>query len=83
MNATPYVAMPNSFRRDLRAGKTLIGCWASLANNMTTEILGYAGFDWLLIDGEHAPNDWQTFIGQLNQTAALSHTVPLVTDRTS
>jgi 2-dehydro-3-deoxyglucarate aldolase len=74
---TPYVAMPNSFRRDLRAGKTLIGCWASLASNITTEILGYAGFDWLLIDGEHAPNDWQTFIGQL-QALKDSPSAPVV-----
>lgn len=57
--------MPNSFRRDLLAGKTLIGCWASLASNLTTEILGYAGFDWLLLDGEHAPNDYASFITQL------------------
>ncbi len=77
MTATPYVAMPNSFRRDLRAGKTLIGCWASLANNITTEIIGYAGFDWLLIDGEHAPNDWQTFIGQL-QALKDSPSAPVV-----
>jgi len=57
--------MPNRFRRDLLAGKTLIGCWASLASNLTTEILGYAGFDWLLLDGEHAPNDYASFIAQL------------------
>ena len=56
----PYVSMPNSFRRRLRAGEKLIGCWASLASNITTEILGYAGFDWLLVDGEHAPNDYTT-----------------------
>ena len=77
MTATPYVAMPNSFRRDLRAGKTLIGCWASLASYLTTEILGYSGFDWLLIDGEHAPNDWQTFIGQL-QALKDSPSAPVV-----
>jgi 2-dehydro-3-deoxyglucarate aldolase len=77
MTTTPYVAMPNSFRRDLRAGKTLIGCWASLASNITTEILGYAGFDWLLIDGEHAPNDWATFIAQL-QALKDSPSAPVV-----
>jgi len=60
-----YVSLPNAFRKDLRAGKTLIGCWASLASNISTEILGYAGFDWILIDGEHGPNDLQTFITQL------------------
>ncbi len=74
---TPYVSMPNSFRRDLRGRKPLIGCWASLANNITTEILGYAGFDWLLIDGEHAPNDWGSFIGQL-QALKDSPSAPVV-----
>ena len=61
----PYTPFPNSFRADLRAGKTLIGCWCSLANPITTEVLGVAGFDWLLLDGEHAPNDVITFIPQL------------------
>ena len=76
MNA-PYSSLPNTFRRDLLAGKTLIGCWASLASNITTEILGYAGFDWLLIDGEHAPNDYTTFITQL-QALKDSPSAPIV-----
>jgi len=62
---TPYTGIPNTFRRDLLAGKPLIGCWSSLANPITTEVLGLAGFDWLLLDGEHAPNDVGTFIPQL------------------
>jgi len=62
---TPYRAYPNSFRADLRAGKTLIGCWCSLANPITTEVLGVAGFDWILLDGEHSPNDVISFIPQL------------------
>ena len=61
----PYRALPNSFKRRLHAGETLIGCWCSLANPITTEILGIAGFDWLLLDGEHSPNDVTTFIPQL------------------
>ena len=62
---TPYQAFPNSFKRDLLAGKRLIGCWASLASPITTEVLGLAGFDWLLLDGEHSPNDVLSFIPQL------------------
>jgi 2-dehydro-3-deoxyglucarate aldolase len=62
---TPYTGIPNRFRSDLLAGKPLIGCWSSLANPITTEVLGLAGFDWLLLDGEHAPNDVGTFIPQL------------------
>ena len=61
----PYQSFPNSFKRDLLAGKRLIGCWSSLANAITTEVLGVAGFDWILLDGEHSPNDVGTFIPQL------------------
>lgn len=61
----PYSAFPNQFRRDLIEGKRLIGCWCSLASPITTEILGLAGFDWLLLDGEHSPNDVLSFIPQL------------------
>jgi 2-dehydro-3-deoxyglucarate aldolase len=62
---TPYNGMPNRFRRDLMARRRLIGCWCSLANPVTTEVLGLAGFDWLLLDAEHAPNDVTTLIPQL------------------
>src|SRR5262249_10005010 len=60
-----YKPFPNQFRSDLRAGKRLIGCWASLAAPITAEILGLAGFDWILLDGEHSPNDVTTFVPQL------------------
>lgn len=62
---TPYQSFPNSFKRDLLAGKKLIGCWSSLASPITTEVLGVAGFDWILLDGEHSPNDMGTYIPQL------------------
>jgi 2-dehydro-3-deoxyglucarate aldolase len=61
----PYRPFPNAFKQRLLAGETLIGCWCSLANPITTEVLGIAGFDWLLLDGEHSPNDVRTFIPQL------------------
>ena len=65
MSAAPYRPFPNQFRADLRAGKRLIGCWASLAAPITAEILGLAGFDWILLDGEHSPNDVTTLVPQL------------------
>ena len=61
----PYQPFPNSFKQKLLAGERLIGCWSSLANAITTEVLGVAGFDWILLDGEHSPNDVNTFIPQL------------------
>jgi 2-dehydro-3-deoxyglucarate aldolase len=65
MTTTPYTAFPNRFRQDLIAGRRLIGCWCSLGSPITTEVLGVAGFDWLLLDAEHAPNDVLTLVPQL------------------
>lgn len=56
---------PNSFKQKIVAGQQLFGCWSALANPISTEVLGLAGFDWLVLDGEHAPNDISTFIPQL------------------
>src|SRR5436190_18251703 len=64
-DSTAYTAFPNRFRRDLIARKRLIGCWASLGSPITTEVLGVAGFDWILLDAEHAPNDVLTLVPQL------------------
>jgi 2-dehydro-3-deoxyglucarate aldolase len=63
--STPYTAFPNRFRQDLIASKRLIGCWCSLGSPVTTEVLGVAGFDWILLDAEHAPNDVLSLIPQL------------------
>jgi len=63
--ATPYQPFPNTFRQQLVAGQRLIGCWCSLASPITTEVLGVAGFDWILLDGEHSPNDVISFVPQL------------------
>ena len=60
-----YQPFPNAFKQDLHSGKRLIGCWCSLASPITTEVLGVAGFDWILLDGEHSPNDVITFVPQL------------------
>lgn len=63
---TPYSALPNRFRQSLLArDRLLIGCWLSLGSPITTEVLGVAGFDWLLLDAEHAPNDVLSLIPQL------------------
>ena len=63
--AIAYRPFPNRFRQDLIAGRRLIGCWASLGSPITTEVLGVAGFDWILLDAEHAPNDVLTLVPQL------------------
>lgn len=57
--------LPNRFRAAIRARQRLIGCWCSLGSPISTEIVGLAGFDWLLLDSEHAPNDVLTLMPQL------------------
>ncbi len=63
-------APTNRFKARLKAGDRLIGCWMSFAEPMTAEIMGTAGFDWLVIDGEHSPNDLRSIRDQLVALAA-------------
>lgn len=53
----PYMAFPNAFRQQLLSKQRTVGCWLSLGSPVTTEVVGIAGFDWLLLDAEHAIND--------------------------
>ncbi|MBL4811593.1 MAG: HpcH/HpaI aldolase/citrate lyase family protein [Rhodobacteraceae bacterium] len=55
----------NTFKAALARDAQLIGLWLGLANAYTAEIAALSGFDWLLIDGEHAPNDLRTIMEQL------------------
>ncbi|EIF33531.1 2,4-dihydroxyhept-2-ene-1,7-dioic acid aldolase [Burkholderia sp. Ch1-1] len=66
----------NHFKRALAEGKPQFGLWAALADAYVTELLATAGFDWLLIDNEHAPNDVRSTLAQLQAVAAYaSHPV--------
>lgn len=60
----------NNFKRAIAAGRQQVGLWVSLANPYSTEIVAGAGFDWLLLDGEHSPNDPITILPQLQAAAA-------------
>ena len=59
----------NSFRDALRAGQTQLGCWVGFADANVAEALAGCGFDWLLLDAEHAPNDVRTVLEQLRAIA--------------
>lgn len=59
----------NQFKKNLQNGPAQIGLWLGMANSFTAELLAGAGFDWLLIDAEHSPNDLQTILGQLQAVA--------------
>ncbi len=59
----------NTFRQGLLAGRQQLGLWVSLANPYAAEIVAGSGFDWLLIDTEHSPNEVDNTLLQLQAVA--------------
>jgi 4-hydroxy-2-oxoheptanedioate aldolase len=67
----------NRFKQGLATGDTQYGLWLGLPDNSAAEIAALAGFDWLLIDGEHAPFDLRTIMSHL-QAIAPYDAAPIV-----
>jgi len=67
----------NRFKRALAAGQSQIGLWCSLSSHYSMEIVAGAGFDWILLDTEHSPNDLESLVTQLQAAAAYPST-PIV-----
>ena len=67
----------NTFKQAIANKQAQIGLWLGLADPYTTEICAGAGFDWLLIDGEHAPNDVRSILAQLQVVAAYPGSHPI------
>lgn len=61
----------NLFKQSLLARKAQIGLWLGLANPLSAELCAWAGFDWLLIDGEHAPNTLPCILAQAQAIAGV------------
>ena len=70
-------APENRFKSAIHAGKPQIGLWLDMGEAITAEIAGTSGFDWLVIDGEHGPNDLRSIIDQL-RALATSPAEPVV-----
>ena len=56
---------PNAFKRAIAEGRQQIGLWSILSSHLTVEILAGAGFDWIVLDTEHAPNELPMVVTQL------------------
>ena len=67
----------NRFKQNLKAGRQQVGLWSSLSSAAATEILGDSGFDWILIDTEHAPNETPMVADQL-RAISLGTASPVV-----
>ena len=62
----------NTFKARMAKGETQIGLWCSLCNHIAAEIVSDSGYDWLLLDTEHSPNEVPDILRHLQATQAGS-----------
>lgn len=55
----------NAFKAALKRGELQIGLWSSLCSPIVSEIISQSGFDWILVDTEHSPNEPPDVLAQL------------------
>ena len=67
----------NAFKHAIAAGQLQVGLWSSLCSNIAAEIVADAGFDWILFDTEHSPNEIPGLLAQL-QASARGTASPIV-----
>lgn len=66
----------NRFKAQLATGERSVGLWMGMTDPYLAEVVARAGFDWVLIDGEHAPNDLRSIVRQLQ--VVEPHVSPIV-----
>lgn len=74
---TPMQTPVNRFKQAIQRDAQ-IGLWLGLASPYSAEVVAPCGYDWLLIDGEHAPNDVRSMLAQLQTLAAYPASHPVV-----
>jgi 4-hydroxy-2-oxoheptanedioate aldolase len=67
----------NAFKAALARGELQIGLWSSLCSPIVAEIIGHSGFDWILVDTEHSPNEPPAVLAQL-QALQTGTATPIV-----
>lgn len=67
----------NPFKAALASGQPQFGIWAGFASGYAAEMVASFDYDWMLIDGEHAPNTLPTLQAQL-QAVAPYRSAPVV-----
>ena len=67
---------PNTIKQLWRDEKPALGAWLGSASTIVAEQMAHAGFDWLLVDGEHSPVDTLSMV-QMLQAISTTETIPL------
>jgi 4-hydroxy-2-oxoheptanedioate aldolase len=65
----------NTLKAALATKTVQMGLWMNLVSPIAAEALSGAGFDWLLIDGEHGPNDIPTILAQVQAIGSRTSVV--------
>lgn len=73
-----HMSIQNAFKAALNKKEARIGLWVGTASAYTTEICATTGYDWLLLDGEHAPTSVSLVLSQLQALAAYPEVAPVV-----
>ena len=66
----------NRFKHALAAGQAQIGLWSAFPSPYVTELLGGSGYDWIMLDTEHSPNDVPQVMAQLQALDAAQQQRP-------
>ena len=75
-------APKNTFKAAIREDRFQLGLWVALASPYAAEIVAGSGYDWLLIDGEHGPNDIPLLSSQIQAVARSASHPKKITDIT-
>ncbi len=67
----------NFLKQKLDGGALTVGTWCAIPSPTVTNVLGRAGFDYVIIDREHGPNEFET-IESMVRAAELCGCSPLV-----
>ena len=60
----------NKFKQALAEGKQQLGLWSVLTSSYSAEVIAGCGYDWILVDTEHAPSGVEGVLPQLQAMAA-------------
>jgi 4-hydroxy-2-oxoheptanedioate aldolase len=55
----------NTIKKRLQSGEAVHGCWLNTGSAVAAEIVGHAGFDWVLLDLEHGAGSEAQLLPQL------------------
>ncbi len=70
--------MENIFKKNICNNNFQLGLWSSLCSEVSADVIGGAGFDWILLDMEHSANDVRSVLSQAQAIESRGNSQVLV-----